>query len=75
MAVVPTKQMDGQLGKVVLHAAHSRYNAVIFWHIDEKYIGQTSQDHRIACSPEQGVHRLALIDDEGNVLNAAIDVR
>ncbi|MDR2563071.1 MAG: penicillin-binding protein 1C [Prevotellaceae bacterium] len=75
LTIVLTKQIDGQLGQLVFQAAHNRPDAVIFWHIDDEYIGQTRQNHQIANAPSQGSHRITLIDDAGNTLTSTITLK
>ncbi len=57
--------LDGKLGKTVFEAAHRDRNAVIFWYVDEKPIGQTERIHQIELSPDKGEHILTLIDKKG----------
>ncbi|MGQ8337712.1 penicillin-binding protein 1C [Sunxiuqinia sp. A32] len=61
-------QLDGTTGQVVLEAAHNSSNATIFWHLDERYLGQTSGNHQLAIFPKIGDHVITLVDSEGNQL-------
>jgi len=61
-------QLDGSPGQVILEAAHSSPGAVIFWHLDEQYLGQTSGLHQMPVNPRPGNHRVTLIDNQGNQL-------
>ena len=61
-------QLDGTPGQVILEAAHSSADAVIFWHLDEQYLGQTSGTHQMLIHPLPGRHRITLIDNLGNQL-------
>jgi penicillin-binding protein 1C len=65
ISVVPTKQLSGETGKIVMQAAHSRPQSVLSWHIDEQYIGETHENHQLAYLPKPGNHTITLIDDEG----------
>ncbi|RKD92725.1 penicillin-binding protein 1C [Mangrovibacterium diazotrophicum] len=67
-------QLDGKPGQVILEAAHSSPDAIIFWHLDDKYLGQTSGDHQMPINPEPGEHSLNLIDDSGNTFTKKIVV-
>jgi penicillin-binding protein 1C len=75
ISVVVTKQISGERGKIVLQAAHNRAKSTIYWHIDDKYIGETQNEHRMAYSPEPGNHSLTLIDDEGYLLTVPFIVQ
>ncbi|MGV8091775.1 MAG: penicillin-binding protein 1C [Mangrovibacterium sp.] len=61
-------QLDGSPGQVILEAAHSSSDAVIYWHLDEQYLGQTSGSHQMVVNPQPGKHRITLIDNQGNQL-------
>ncbi|MDR1861146.1 MAG: penicillin-binding protein 1C [Bacteroidales bacterium] len=67
-------QLDGSPGHVILEAAHSSASAVIFWHLDDLYIGQTSGRHQMPVQPSPGRHTLTLIDNSGNRFSKAIIV-
>lgn len=52
--------------KVTFEAAHSRTEALIFWHLDAQFVGQTSLIHQMEFQPEPGWHRLTVTDEWGN---------
>jgi len=60
------KQLDGSPGKVIFELAHRNPSAKVFWHLDEDYIGETSDIHRMECSPSKGKHRVTVVDEAGN---------
>ena len=57
--------LDGKLGKTVFEAAHRDKNAIIFWYVDNRFIGQTQGIHQIELSPKVGEHSLTLVDNKG----------
>ena len=61
-------EIDGNRGKAVFNVAHRNNNATIHWHIDEEYVGTTSNFHQIALSPKPGKHVLTLTDQSGERL-------
>lgn len=63
---------DGQRKMVVFEAAHRQTDAIIYWHLDEHYLGCTRQWHQMALAPEAGLHRLTLIDQDGQRLSLQI---
>jgi penicillin-binding protein 1C len=65
LAIVPTKQMSGELGKIELQATHRRWNAIIYWHLDEVYVGATQYFHSMPVIPSAGLHTITLVDEEG----------
>lgn len=67
-------QLDGTPGQVILEAAHSSSDAIIYWHLDDEYLGQTKGSHQMPVSPVPGNHILSLIDDQGNTLSKMLTV-
>ena len=60
------KGFTGERESFVFKAAHARPEATIYWHLDEEYLGETTDIHQIACSPLSGNHLLTLTDSWGN---------
>ncbi|MDR1584394.1 MAG: penicillin-binding protein 1C [Prevotellaceae bacterium] len=75
ISVVVTKQLSGEKGKIVLQVAHNRSKSIIYWHIDEQYIGETHDNHQIAYLPTSGNHIITLVDDEGYSLVTSFVVK
>ena len=69
------KGFTGQQEKFVFKAAHAHPDATLYWHIDEQYIGETTGNHQIACSPKAGKHLLTLIDHLGNQKKIFFEVK
>jgi len=57
---------DQQKGQVIFQAAHRRPGAIIFWHLDDNYLGSTRDIHQMASSPSPGDHKLVIVDELGN---------
>jgi penicillin-binding protein 1C len=74
MSVVVPRKLEGEKNAVVFHAANTNPNALIFWHIDNEYVGTTSSPHKIAINPEKGTHILTLVDSEGFSVKARFKV-
>ena len=74
LTVVLPRQLDGSTGQAVFRAAHRRKGAVIFWHVDDQFIGSTEAPHQIPLSPAKGTHRLILVDDAGNTITETFTV-
>jgi len=69
------KGFSGEQEKVVFKAAHARHDAIIYWFIDDKYIGETEDNHQIACRIEPGKHLLTLTDNFGNQRKILFEVK
>ena len=59
----------------VFKAAHARPDAILYWHLDEAYIGETTDHHQISSSASPGKHRLTLIDNQGNRKTISFEVK
>lgn len=59
------KQLDGSPARVVFELAHRKPTNKVFWHLDDKYIGETSHIHQIEYSPNIGRHKLTVVDISG----------
>lgn len=68
------RDISAQQGRTVFEAAHRRENAVIFWHIDNEYLGETTHFHQLALNPKNGKHKLTLVDDSGEILSVDFEI-
>jgi len=60
------QKLDGSIGEVVLKARHRDLSQKLYWHLDDKYIGETSQIHEKTLFIKAGKHRLLVMDMDGN---------
>ncbi len=70
---VPTN-LDGSKSEVVFEAAHRKPSTTIFWHLDNTFIGQTTNIHQVGLNPEEGKHLLTLVDENGETLYKNFEV-
>jgi|TARA_B110000259_G_scaffold177259_1_gene214223 penicillin-binding protein 1C len=59
--------IKGEQERINFEATHRQKNAIIYWHIDDQYIGSTETMHQISAQPSVGRHTLKLVDQLGNV--------
>ncbi len=59
-------EYDGKKGRVVFEAAHRNPSSILFWSIDNEYIGETNRFHKMEMVIPEGDHRLTLTDEDGN---------
>ncbi|WP_417008714.1 penicillin-binding protein 1C [Bacteroides congonensis] len=64
-----TKQLDGSKGFMTVELAHNDPNATLFWHLDDTYLTQTQDFHKISLQPAPGKHSLTAVDGEGNTVS------
>lgn len=64
--IVPV-ELDGTIGKVIFEATHRNADAVLYWHLDDAFVGTTRGRHQMAVSPLKGRHTLTLVDGAGEI--------
>jgi penicillin-binding protein 1C len=58
-------EIDGTMGKTIFQVAHRNANRIIYWHIDGVFVGTTQNIHQMGLTPDEGIHTLTLVDEEG----------
>ena len=66
--------LDGTMSRTVFQATHPKTSGVIYWHVDDFFLGETTGTHELALSPEPGSHVLTLVDDSGEILKIDFEV-
>jgi penicillin-binding protein 1C len=74
VSVLVPRKLEGGKNAVVFQAANSNPQAIIFWHIDNEYVGSTAAPHRLAVNPSAGKHTLTLFDSEGYTVKQTFEV-
>ena len=69
-----TKQLDGSQGKTIFELAHQDPSTTVYWHLDNDYLGETSDVHQMELSPTIGKHRVTVVDEVGNALRVEFGV-
>lgn len=59
------RKADNSPAQIIGKAAHTNPCAQLFWHLDNNYIGSTTDIHQIQITPSPGVHRLTIFDNLG----------
>jgi penicillin-binding protein 1C len=67
-------EADGSRGRMICNAAHRQSGTKIFWHMDNKYVGETTDFHQMALNPAAGKHKLTLVDGNGHNLEINFEV-
>ncbi len=68
------KDFNNVRQKIVFKAVHQNRKAVIYWHLDEKFLGTTKGQHKITIFVKKGIHKLTLMDDKGEILQRNFEV-
>jgi penicillin-binding protein 1C len=67
-------ELNEERGKVIFEAIHRNSTERIFWHLDEHYLGETSEIHQLAIQPSAGKHVLSIYDSKGNSKRVVFEV-
>ena len=65
VTIVTTRSLEGREQGVVVRAAHTDPSAVLFWHLDDEFAGQTRGEHDLLLHPQPGRHLLVVMDSNG----------
>lgn len=71
---VPT-ELDGARGRAVVEATHTDPQAVLYWHLDDQFLGATTAPHSQGIDPAPGRHRVVVVDVDGHRAELPIEVR
>jgi penicillin-binding protein 1C len=67
-------ELNGTIGKTIFEVAHRKADAVIYWHLDGKYISSTKNIHQLGLAPDEGEHILTLVDEKGESLTGQFEI-
>jgi len=70
---VPTN-LGGNVGNTIFELAHRNSNTKVFWHIDNQFVGETTNFHKIALNPKIGKHILTVIDENGEKITVNFEI-
>lgn len=57
--------LSGRRGKIVFELAHRKPQTRVFWHLNNTYLGETTEIHKMAATVEKGKHTLLAVDENG----------
>jgi penicillin-binding protein 1C len=66
--------LDGNPGSIIFEAAHRTPSTMIYWHLNEQFLGTTKDIHQVAVSPQQGSYTLTIVDENGERLSRTIRI-
>lgn len=67
-------ELNGKTGKAVFEVAHRSKDAIVYWHLDDAYLGYTKESHQMAISPEPGKHLITLVDQNGERMELNFEI-
>jgi penicillin-binding protein 1C len=66
-------EIDCKPGRVVFEVAHRKAGATVYWHLDDTYVGQTTDFHQMAFYPTSGLHTLTAVDENGESIKTSFE--
>ena len=66
--------LDGELSRTVFKVAHRSPSQTIHWHLNESYLGSTTDFHEMELKPDAGKHLLTLVDENGHRLERSFRI-
>ena len=70
---LPT-DIDGVQEKAIFKAAHQDPNGLLYWHLDNVYLGYTQEFHNMEITGSTGYHIVTIVDEDGNQVEQAFEV-
>lgn len=67
-------ELDGTRGQTVFKATHRHPGARIFWHLDNVFVGTTTDFHQMPLRPAAGKHTLTIVDDDGEQVQQVFEI-
>jgi penicillin-binding protein 1C len=68
------RDLDGKPGSTIFELAHRNPEAIIYWHLDGEFIGETKKIHNLALNPTEGKHLLTIVDETGETLERSFEI-
>ena len=68
------RQLDGSVAGITFNLAHRVPDSIIYWHLDNEYVGQTRFIHQKNLIPEPGRHTVTVVDESGNRITVSFTV-
>ncbi len=57
--------LEGKRSRVILKAVHRDPAAILYWHLDDEFLGETNIFHEREAALEPGLHKLLVMDKQG----------
>lgn len=67
-------EIDGKPGQTIFTATHRNNATKIFWHLDNNFIGATTEFHQMALHPAAGKHTITLVDENGERIEQTFEI-
>jgi penicillin-binding protein 1C len=69
-----TRNQEGQFQAFVCKVACSERKSTLFWYLDRKFLGQTTDFHELPIQAPTGNHRLVVVHENGQEIHRTIEI-
>jgi penicillin-binding protein 1C len=69
------KDFDQRKNDVILKVAHTDDNAVLYWYLNNEYLGTTAEFHEFSIKPKEGVYKITVMDAMGAEVSKEIEIK
>jgi len=69
------KDFDGKQNELILKVAHSNKEAILFWSLNQQFLGTTKENHELAITPKEGEFTITVVDNFGNEIQQQISIK
>ncbi len=66
--------LDHSSESIVFEIAHRDESALLFWHINERFLGTTKRNHQMTIHPKAGEYLITAVDEAGNAISKKIEI-
>ena len=68
------KTLDAERSRVVFEVAHRDEDALLYWHLDDSFVGTTQDFHTMELNPAPGSHIITVMDERGSKARCVLHV-
>ena len=68
------RDIDGKRSEIIFEVAHRNKSAILYWHLDNVYLGETTEFHQMGVDAELGVHVMTVADGDGNMITKKFEI-
>ncbi len=73
--VLLPKDLGNSKTEIIFKLAHQRADSMVYWYLDETYIGTTESFHELINQAKSGEYVLTVVDDQGNRIQQKVSVK
>ncbi|MEO8933894.1 MAG: penicillin-binding protein 1C [Xanthomarina sp.] len=68
------RDFDGTTNELILKIAHSKPETMVFWYLNDQFLGSTQDIHEFAMIPKKGKHVITAVDAFGNEIKRYVRI-